>query len=68
MGEIVLAAKITHVPSIWLSEHSKKFKGIRQNAIDGLVEIVRAQDTEQRPEELGGMGNAARRDAPLDAR
>ena len=41
MGEIVLAAKITHVPSIWLSEHSKKFKGIRQNAIDGLVEIGR---------------------------
>ncbi len=41
MGDIVLAAKITHVPSIWLSEHTEKFKGIRQNAIDGLVEIGR---------------------------
>ena len=41
MGEIVLAAKITHVPSIWLSEHSEQFTGIRQNAIDGLVEIGR---------------------------
>ena len=41
MGEIVLAAKITHVPSIWLSEHAAQFKGIRQNAIDGLVEIGR---------------------------
>jgi len=41
MGEIVLAAKITHVPSIWLSEHAPEHKGIRQNAIDGLVEIGR---------------------------
>ncbi len=41
MGEIVLAAKITHVPSIWLSEHAPEHKGIRQNAIDGLTEIGR---------------------------
>lgn len=41
MGEIVLAAKITHVPSIWLSETQPKFQGIRQNAIDGLVELGR---------------------------
>lgn len=41
MGEVVLAAKITHVPSIWLSEHDPRFAGIRQNAIDGLVEIGR---------------------------
>lgn len=41
MGEIVLAAKITHVPSIWLSETQHKFRGIRQNAIDGLVELGR---------------------------
>lgn len=41
MGEIVLAAKNTHVPSIWLSEHSEQHRGIRQNAIDGLTEIGR---------------------------
>ena len=41
MGEIVLAAKITHVPSIWLSEHSEKHQGIRRNAIDGLRELGR---------------------------
>lgn len=41
MGEIVLAAKITHVPSIWLSETSERHRGIRQNAIDGLRELRR---------------------------
>ncbi|MFN8061035.1 MAG: 3,4-dihydroxyphenylacetate 2,3-dioxygenase [Vicinamibacterales bacterium] len=41
MGHVVLAAKITHVPSIWLSEHSEAHRGIRQNAIDGLREIGR---------------------------
>lgn len=41
MGKIVLAAKITHVPSIWLSETSETYRGIRQNAIDGLVELGR---------------------------
>jgi len=41
MGEIVQAAKITHVPSIWMSHTIKKFRGIRQPAIDGLRELGR---------------------------
>jgi len=39
MGELVFAAKVSHVPSIWLSEHSADHRGIRQNAIDGLVQL-----------------------------
>ena len=35
MGQIVQAAKITHVPSIWMSHTMKEFAGIRQPAIDG---------------------------------
>jgi len=41
MGRLVLAAKITHVPSIWLSEQPGPHHGIRRNAIDGLVELGR---------------------------
>ena len=41
MGRLVLAAKITHVPSIWLSEQPGPHRGIRQNAIDGLTELGR---------------------------
>ncbi|GAA2888311.1 3,4-dihydroxyphenylacetate 2,3-dioxygenase [Streptosporangium fragile] len=42
MGSIVLAAKITHVPSIWLSlQTGTKHEGIRQNAVDGLTELGR---------------------------
>ena len=41
MGKIGLAAKITHVPSIWMSEMHEKHKGIRENAIQGLVELGR---------------------------
>lgn len=41
MGELVLAAKISHVPSIWLSEQPGPTHGIRQNAIDGLRELGR---------------------------
>jgi 3,4-dihydroxyphenylacetate 2,3-dioxygenase len=41
MGRLVLAAKITHVPSIWLSEQPGPLHGIRRNAIDGLVELGR---------------------------
>lgn len=36
---IVQAAKITHVPSIWMSHTMEKFRGIRQPAIDGLREL-----------------------------
>lgn len=36
-----MAAKVTHVPSIWLSEHSPEHRGIRDNAISGLVELGR---------------------------
>lgn len=41
MGELVLAAKITHVPSIWLSIHPGKHHGIRRPAELGLAEVGR---------------------------
>lgn len=41
MGEIVLAAKITHVPTMYLSEQPGKLEGCRQQAIDGHKEIAR---------------------------
>ncbi len=41
MGEIVLAAKITHVPSIWLSLQPGKHHGIRKFAEEALIEIGR---------------------------
>ncbi|WP_133491311.1 3,4-dihydroxyphenylacetate 2,3-dioxygenase [Alcanivorax sp. 24] len=41
MGEVVLAAKITHVPSMYLSELPGKHQGCRQPAIDGHKEIGR---------------------------
>ncbi|WP_299177389.1 3,4-dihydroxyphenylacetate 2,3-dioxygenase [uncultured Neptuniibacter sp.] len=41
MGELVLAAKITHVPTMLLSEQPGKLEGCRQQAIDGHKEIAR---------------------------
>lgn len=41
MGKIALAAKITHVPSLYLSEQDGPRKGTRQDAIDGHKEIGR---------------------------
>lgn len=41
MGKLVLAAKITHVPSMYLSEMDGPHKGCRQAAIDGHKEIAR---------------------------
>jgi 3,4-dihydroxyphenylacetate 2,3-dioxygenase len=41
MGKLALAAKITHVPSMYLSELDGPQKGSRQAAIDGHVEIGR---------------------------
>lgn len=41
MGKLALAAKITHVPSLYLSELDGPRKGSRQAAIDGLKEIGR---------------------------
>lgn len=41
MGTLALAAKITHVPSLYLSELDGPHKGCRQAAIDGHVEIGR---------------------------
>jgi len=41
MGELVLAAKITHVPSMYLSELPGPHQGCRQAAIDGHREISR---------------------------
>lgn len=41
MGTLALAAKITHVPSMYLSELDGPRKGFRQAAIDGHVEIGR---------------------------
>ncbi len=39
MGKLALAAKITHVPSMYLSELDGPHKGCRQAAIDGHREI-----------------------------
>jgi len=41
MGTLALAAKITHVPSLYLSEMEGPHKGTRQPAIDGHIEISR---------------------------
>lgn len=41
MGKLALAAKITHVPSMYLSEIDGPHKGCRQAAIDGHIEIGR---------------------------
>ncbi|MEB2400153.1 MAG: 3,4-dihydroxyphenylacetate 2,3-dioxygenase [Alcaligenaceae bacterium] len=41
MGKLALAAKVTHVPSIYLSELDGPMKGVRQAAIDGHREIAR---------------------------
>lgn len=41
MGEIVLAAKCTHVPTMLMSEQDGPVKGKRQPAIDGHIEIAR---------------------------
>jgi 3,4-dihydroxyphenylacetate 2,3-dioxygenase len=41
MGELVLAAKITHVPSIWLSLQEGKHHGIRRSAELALREVGR---------------------------
>ena len=41
MGEIVLAAKVTHVPTMLMSEKPGRVFGTRQQAIDGHIEIAR---------------------------
>jgi 3,4-dihydroxyphenylacetate 2,3-dioxygenase len=41
MGRLALAAKITHVPSMYLSELPGARQGSRQDAIDGHVEMSR---------------------------
>ena len=41
MGKLALAAKITHVPSLYLSEQPGRHHGCRQAAIDGHIEIGR---------------------------
>ncbi|WP_038834822.1 3,4-dihydroxyphenylacetate 2,3-dioxygenase [Yersinia pseudotuberculosis] len=41
MGKLALAAKITHVPSMYLSELPGKHHGCRQAAINGHLEISR---------------------------
>jgi 3,4-dihydroxyphenylacetate 2,3-dioxygenase len=41
MGKLALAAKITHVPSMYLSELAGPHQGCRQAAIDGHREISR---------------------------
>ena len=41
MGKLALAAKITHVPSMYLSELPGERQGTRQDAIDGHVELGR---------------------------
>ena len=39
MGEVLLAAKITHVPSMFISELEGPNKGCRKSAIEGLARI-----------------------------
>ncbi len=39
MGQIIQAAKITHVPSIWMSHTMDQFRGIRDAAIVGYREL-----------------------------
>jgi len=41
MGKLALVGKITHVPSMYLSELDGPRKGTRQDAIDGHKEIAR---------------------------
>jgi 3,4-dihydroxyphenylacetate 2,3-dioxygenase len=41
VGKLALAAKVTHVPSLYLSELPGKHHGCRQAAIDGHLEIGR---------------------------
>lgn len=41
MGEIVFAAKCTHVPTMLMSEQPGRLYGCRQSAIDGHKEIAR---------------------------
>lgn len=41
MGKLALVGKITHVPSMYLSELEGPRKGTRQSAIDGHIEIAR---------------------------
>jgi 3,4-dihydroxyphenylacetate 2,3-dioxygenase len=41
VGKIVLVAKITHVPSIWLSLQPGRYHGIRHAAEEALTEIGR---------------------------
>lgn len=41
MGELVFAAKVTHVPTMLISEQEGPLKGTRKNAIDGHHEIGR---------------------------
>jgi len=41
MGKLALTAKVSHVPSIYLSEMPGPRQGSRQDAIDGYVEIGR---------------------------
>lgn len=41
MGKLALTAKVTHVPSMYLSELDGPQKGSRQAAIDGHIEIGR---------------------------
>jgi len=41
MGKLVLAGKVTHVPTMLLSEMEGSLKGLRQAAIDGHAEIGR---------------------------
>ena len=41
MGKLALVGKITHVPSMYLSELPGERRGTRQDAIDGHIEIGR---------------------------
>lgn len=41
MGSLVMAAKTTHVPTMWLSSQPGKYAGIRRQAEEGMAELAR---------------------------
>lgn len=42
MGKLVLAAKITHVPTIWMSHTIEKHHGLRTSALEGYAKLREA--------------------------
>ena len=54
MGKLALAAKITHVPSMYLSEQDGPHKGCRQAAIEAGMCFVNSQNVRDLRQPFGG--------------